>query len=97
VFVYDLVAPGEVENAFAWRAAMTGVALFVVGALKSRFIDQHWWRSALETLAVGGLAANAGIRCRRAASGSGVALRHWTATVTAGPGQRTPTAECVDR
>lgn len=57
VFVYDLAAPGEVEQAFAWSAVMTGIAFLVVGALKSRFIDQSWWRSALETLAVGGLAA----------------------------------------
>jgi VIT1/CCC1 family predicted Fe2+/Mn2+ transporter len=57
VFVYDLVAPGKVENAFTWSAVMTGIAFFVVGAMKSRFVDQSWWRSALETLAVGGLAA----------------------------------------
>ncbi len=57
VFVYDLVAPGDVDNPFAWSALMTGVAFFVVGALKSRFVDQSWWRSALETLVVGGLAA----------------------------------------
>jgi VIT1/CCC1 family predicted Fe2+/Mn2+ transporter len=25
--------------------------------MKSRFVDQTWWRSALETLTVGGLAA----------------------------------------
>jgi VIT1/CCC1 family predicted Fe2+/Mn2+ transporter len=57
VFVYDLAAPGTVANAFAWSAVMTGLAFLVVGALKSRFVDQSWWRSALETLAVGGLAA----------------------------------------
>jgi VIT1/CCC1 family predicted Fe2+/Mn2+ transporter len=57
VFVYDLVAPGHVEHAFRWSAVMTGVAFFVVGAVKSRFVDQSWWRSALETLVVGGVAA----------------------------------------
>ena len=57
VFVYDLAAPGEVDHAFAWSAAMTGLAFAVVGALKSRFVDQSWFRSALETFVVGGLAA----------------------------------------
>jgi vacuolar iron transporter family protein len=57
VYVYDAAAAGDVENAFTWSAVMTGVAFFVVGALKSRFVDQSWWRSALETLVVGGLAA----------------------------------------
>jgi VIT1/CCC1 family predicted Fe2+/Mn2+ transporter len=57
VYVYDLAAPGDVADPFLWSAALTGVAFLVVGALKSRFVDQAWWRSALETLAVGGLAA----------------------------------------
>jgi VIT1/CCC1 family predicted Fe2+/Mn2+ transporter len=57
VFVYDALAPGEVENAFTLSAVMTGAAFFVVGGLKSRFVDQSWWRSGLETLAVGGVAA----------------------------------------
>ena len=57
VFIYDLAAPGNVEHVFTWSAVMTGVAFFVVGAMKSRFVDQSWWRSALETLVVGGLAA----------------------------------------
>ena len=57
VFVYDVAAPGNVEHAFGWSALMTGVAFCVVGALKSRFVDQSWWRSALETLVVGGVAA----------------------------------------
>jgi VIT1/CCC1 family predicted Fe2+/Mn2+ transporter len=57
VFVYDLIAPGEVDGAFAWSSLMTGVAFLVVGAMKARFVDQAWWRSALETFAVGGLAA----------------------------------------
>jgi VIT1/CCC1 family predicted Fe2+/Mn2+ transporter len=57
VFVYDLVFPGNVEAAFTWSSVMTAVAFAVVGGLKSRFVDQSWWRSALETMAVGGLAA----------------------------------------
>jgi len=57
VFVYDAVAPGDVAGAFTWSALMTAVAFLVVGSMKSRFVDQAWWRSALETLMVGGLAA----------------------------------------
>jgi VIT1/CCC1 family predicted Fe2+/Mn2+ transporter len=57
VYVYDAAAPGDVADPFLWSAVMTGVAFLVVGAMKSRFVDQTWWRSALETLAVGGLAA----------------------------------------
>jgi VIT1/CCC1 family predicted Fe2+/Mn2+ transporter len=57
VFVYDLATPGDVDNAFTWSAAMTGVAFLAVGSLKSRFVEQAWWRSALETFVVGGLAA----------------------------------------
>ena len=57
VFVYDLAAPGDVNDAFTWSAVMTGIAFLVVGGMKSRFVDQAWWRSALEALAVGGLAA----------------------------------------
>jgi VIT1/CCC1 family predicted Fe2+/Mn2+ transporter len=57
VFAYDVVADGRVENAFAWSAVLTAVAFFVVGAMKARFVERPWWRSGLETLTVGGLAA----------------------------------------
>lgn len=56
-FVYDLAVPGDLDHAFTWSAVLTGVAFLVVGGTKSRFVDQAWWRSALETLVVGGLAA----------------------------------------
>ena len=51
-----LATPGEVGQ-LAWSAVMTAAAFAVVGAVKSRFVDQPWWRSALENLAVGGTAA----------------------------------------
>ena len=57
VYVYDIAAPGDVADPFLWSAVLTGVAFLVVGGMKSRFVDQAWWRSALETLTVGGLAA----------------------------------------
>jgi vacuolar iron transporter family protein len=57
VFALDLVTPGAIDNAFTWSAVMTAIGFLVVGAMKSRFVDQAWWRSAFETLAVGGLAA----------------------------------------
>lgn len=56
-FVYGLAVPGDLDHAFTWSAVLTGVAFLVVGGTKSRFVDQAWWRSALETLVVGGLAA----------------------------------------
>ena len=57
VFVYDLVIPGDVAAPFVWSAVLTALAFLIVGALKARFVDQPAWRSALETLAVGGGAA----------------------------------------
>jgi VIT1/CCC1 family predicted Fe2+/Mn2+ transporter len=57
VFVYNLAAPDDVADPFTWSAILTGIAFLVVGGMKSRFVDQAWWRAALETLAVGGLAA----------------------------------------
>lgn len=56
-FVYDLVMPGDVAAPFVWSAVLTGLAFLIVGASKARFVDQPAWRSALETLAVGGGAA----------------------------------------
>lgn len=57
VYIIDLALPGEIEAKFVWSAVLTGLAFFVVGSLKARFVEQSWWRSGLETLVVGGIAA----------------------------------------
>ena len=36
---------------------LTAVAFLAVGGLKARVVEQTWWRSAFETLAIGGAAA----------------------------------------
>jgi vacuolar iron transporter family protein len=53
MFAFD-VPP---ERLFYISSAMTGVAFFIVGAFKSRFVDEHWLRAGAETLGVGGGAA----------------------------------------
>ena len=57
IFVLDLAVPGDIAQPFAWSALLTGVAFFVIGSLKARFVDERWWRSGVETLLVGGAAA----------------------------------------
>jgi VIT1/CCC1 family predicted Fe2+/Mn2+ transporter len=44
-------------SAFGTAAAATGVVFAAIGAIKSRWSPRPWWRSGLETLAVGGGAA----------------------------------------
>jgi VIT1/CCC1 family predicted Fe2+/Mn2+ transporter len=57
-FIADLIRPGVFAEPFVWSSVLTVAAFFGVGALKSRFVDQPWWRSGAETLAVGGIAAS---------------------------------------
>lgn len=56
-FVLDWFFPSLMANPFVWSCGLTGLAFFTIGALKSRFSLQHWFTSAMETLAIGGLAA----------------------------------------
>lgn len=56
-FVAQSTGSIEISAPFAWSAALTGVAFFAVGTLKSHFVDQAWWKAGLETLALGGVAA----------------------------------------
>ncbi|MBO6899290.1 MAG: VIT1/CCC1 transporter family protein [Shimia sp.] len=45
------------EDAFRISAVLTGVTFFVIGAMKAKWSLDPWWRSGLETLAIGGVAA----------------------------------------
>ena len=49
------VAP---ETPFQASAVLTAAAFFIVGAVKSLFVDQRWWWSGAETCAVGSVAAS---------------------------------------
>ena len=45
-------------SAFQWSVAATAMTFFAVGAMKSVWSLATWWRSGLETLAIGGAAAS---------------------------------------
>lgn len=56
-FVAQLVWPAQGSLPYVQSSVMTAVAFFAVGAAKSRFVQQPWYWSGLETLSVGGAAA----------------------------------------
>ncbi len=57
-----------VADAFACSAILTGAVFLAIGSVKSRWSVASWWRSALETLLVGAIAAGL-------AYGAGVLLK----------------------
>jgi vacuolar iron transporter family protein len=46
-----------VQNGFAMSALFVGVALFLVGVVRSKFTKRNWFFSGFESFAVGGFAA----------------------------------------
>ncbi len=53
--LYPFVA--GIDNAFLISAVLTGVTFFLIGAVKSHWSLTPWWKSAIETLFIGGSAA----------------------------------------
>lgn len=75
-FIAMLLFPGLIstDGAFVLSALLTGGAFFVVGATKSRFVGEPWWRSGLVTLLMGsaaaGIAYGIGLSLRGVAGGA---------------------------
>lgn len=57
-FVMQAISPGGLGDAYLSSIILTAIAFFCVGAVKSRFVDQYWLVSGIETLALGGSAAS---------------------------------------
>lgn len=56
-YLTNWIYPGYVDNAFLWSSILTGLAFFLVGAQKARFLNQSKRVGGIETVAIGGLAA----------------------------------------
>ena len=56
-FLANLFAADPIAAPYAWSTALTGTAFFLIGTIKSRFVEEHWLRAGTITLLVGGLAA----------------------------------------
>lgn len=62
-FAAELIGPGGVPLPFIQSSLLTAAAFLLVGGVKSRFVAQHWFASALETLAIGSGAAGLAYAC----------------------------------
>lgn len=56
-YVFSLGFPFLVQNSFLIASILTGIILFILGAVKSNINHSNWLKSGIEMLTVGGLAA----------------------------------------
>jgi VIT1/CCC1 family predicted Fe2+/Mn2+ transporter len=56
-FIYEFFASASLVSPYVSSSVATGVAFFVVGAIKGRFVEERWYRAGAETLLIGGAAA----------------------------------------
>lgn len=57
IYVFSLGLPNLVQNSFLIASILTGITLFILGAVKSKINHSNWLKSGIEMLIVGGLAA----------------------------------------
>lgn len=68
-YVLSYLVPTWAPAAFPMACVLTGMTLFALGALKVRITERRWFRSGMEMLLVGGLAAVAAYVVGRLLSG----------------------------
>lgn len=56
-YVFASFSPFLMENTFVVAGVLTGLTLFILGAIKSKLTLTNWVRSDMEMLLVGGAAA----------------------------------------
>lgn len=56
-YVFSLRLPILIQNSFLIASILTGITLFILGAVKSKINHSNWLKSGIEMLVVGGLAA----------------------------------------
>ncbi len=58
-YLFAMRFPVVATHALSAAMALTAIALFTVGSLRSAVVHVRWWRAGLEMLIVGGIAAGA--------------------------------------
>lgn len=56
-FLANWLWPGLIAAPFQVSVGLTLLAFFAIGAAKSRYVSQSWFRGGIETLVIGGVAA----------------------------------------
>ncbi len=56
-YLINWIAPGSIASSFFWSSILTAGAFLCIGAIKAQFVNQSKCIAAIETLAIGGIAA----------------------------------------
>ena len=57
VYLMQMYLQVNFEHAFYWSSALTALTFFAIGSIKSYFVEMPWYRSGMQTLLIGGMAA----------------------------------------